>query len=65
MQAFPQLGMPLPALGELHEHPIGVRQGRRVFLCTADAALKYETSSVELSKDFTEHYGESVFICYA
>jgi len=58
--------LPLPkSYAELYEAPIGARDGKTVFLCTADAALKYEAHEVELSKEFTEHYGESVFICYA
>lgn len=58
------LRVPLPAsVQELHEHPIGVRDGKRVYLCSAQAAINHHI--VELSQDFTEHYGEKVYICYA
>jgi len=60
------LRMPLPAYSDLDEHPIGVRDGHRVYLCTAAAAARnYKACTVELSKDFSEYYGHSVFICYA
>jgi len=58
---------PLPPLEDLDEFPIGLRDGRRVYLCRIqpdDAhyhGLRY--ASIEVSKDFTEHYGERVYIC--
>jgi len=49
-------------LDELESFPIGVSQGRRAYLCRADEAIKYDV--VEFSKDFTEHYGEKVYVCF-
>jgi len=56
------LRTPLPTLDELESFPIGVSQGRRAYLCRADEAIKYDV--VEFSKDFTEHYGEKVYVCF-
>ena len=57
------LRTPLPSLTELSqaEHPIGLRDGKRVYLCTARAATKYGV--VERSSDFSDHYGSDVYIC--
>jgi len=55
------LRTPLPPLEELQVHPIGLRDGKQVFLCTAAEAIKYR--AVEVSRDFSEHYGQSVYIC--
>merc|ERR1712086_656827 len=54
---------PLPSLAELHvlEHPIGVRDGRQFYLCTATKAMKFGT--VERSAPFSEHYGVHVYLC--
>ena len=59
------LRVPLPPLDELHaqEHPIGVRDGLKVYLCTAEAAVHYH--KVELSNEFSKHYGTAVYVCYA
>ena len=58
---------PLPPLDALHEacegHHIGIRDGKTVYLCTPEAAVKYR--EVELSLEFTEHYDTKVYICYA
>ena len=54
---------PLPPLEELEQHPIGVHKGKKVLLCVPHEAIKYR--DVEFSKDFTEHYGTEVYICYA
>ena len=42
----------------------GVRDGKRVFLCSVDVASTYEYTAVEVSKEFSEHFGEPVFVCY-
>lgn len=63
------LRRPLPPLEELTAdgHPIGLVDGRRVYLCRIEPeqvrehGIKYGT--VEVSKDFTEYYGERVYIC--
>ena len=59
--------VPLPSIDELTEHPIGVRDGHRVFLCAErhliSAPPKYV--AVEFSEDFTDYYGERVYVCSA
>lgn len=57
------LSKPLPPLTELSqaEHPIGLRGGKRVYLCTARQSIKYAV--VERSCDFSKHYGTSMYIC--
>ena len=61
------LRKPLPPIEELHEHPIGFRDGRRVVLCTESylIASRKMFETIEVSKDFTEHYEESerVYVC--
>jgi len=57
------LRTPLPALEELEAFPIGVNlEGKRVYLCRAEEAIKY--THVEFSRDFTDHYGEKVYVCF-
>lgn len=55
--------IPLPSLTALHEaeHPIGLQNGRRVYLCTARTAMRY--GHVERSAVFSEHYGVQVYLC--
>ena len=55
------LRRPLPPLEELTSHPIGVRGGRTLYLCRACDALRFST--VERSADFSDFYGESIYIC--
>lgn len=57
------LRTPLPPLCELErlEHQIGVRDGKRVYLCTAKAAVKF--GLVEKSRDFSEYYGTKLYVC--
>lgn len=55
------LRSPLPPLSELTEHPVGVRDGKLVYLCTARKAVGY--GLVERSRDFSEHYGVPVYVC--
>jgi len=59
------LRTPLPAsVTDLYEHPIGVSAGRRVFLCSAEAACMYEHHAIEHAVAFSDHYGQPVYICY-
>jgi len=59
------LRAPLPAsVTDLYEHPIGVSAGRRVFLCSAEAACMYEHQAIEHAIAFSDHYGQPVYICY-
>lgn len=60
---------PLPPLPELTEVRIGHRDEHEIFLCSEDhllsAAASKRFSRVEVSKDFTDHYGQRVYVCYA
>jgi hypothetical protein len=62
------LRSPLPEIDGLDSFPIGVHAGRKVYLCNTDAAIDFVTNAqkghVELSPDFTKHYGERVFVIY-
>lgn len=55
------LRMPLPPLADLETHPIGMRAGQPVYLCRHTHAGQFLV--IEHSKEFSEHYGENVFIC--
>jgi hypothetical protein len=63
----------LPPLEQLTQHPIGLHEGRRVYLCHLDGATAHYQAQVtrgvqpriEVSDDFTEHYGERVYLCFA
>lgn len=52
---------PLTKLQKAGEHLVGVRDGKRVYLCTARKAVTY--GLVERSRAFSEHYGACVYIC--
>jgi len=54
---------PLPPLEELVALRVGLdqRSGATLHLCRQDQAIHFHT--IERSLDFTEHYGEPVFIC--
>ena len=56
------LRTPLPPLAELQDHFIGIHSGRRAYLCSREAAFQYGT--IEVSKEFSDYYGDQVFICY-
>ena len=54
--------LPTPAeLLHMKEHPIGFRDGKRVYLCTAGAAMRYGV--VERTNAFSKHYGTTLYIC--
>jgi len=57
------LRLPLPPLDGLHRHPIGrcTSTGSPLYLCRSEEATKFP--SVERSLDFSEHYGEPIFVC--
>ena len=59
------LRTPLPPLSELsittNGYPIGVRDGKRVYLCTARSAMRFGV--VERSREFSEHYGAKLYVC--
>jgi hypothetical protein len=58
------LRTPMPTQAELvrlTEHPIGFRDGKRVYLCTAGAAMRY--GIVENTHAFSEHYDTRLYIC--
>jgi len=55
------LRIPLPQKDELSMHPIGYRDGRKVFLCHGSVVLEF--AIVEHSIEFSEHYNDMVFIC--
>lgn len=59
------LRTPLPPLEALSDapHPLGIHEGKRAYLCGSDQALSYPV--VTVSKEFTEHYGERVYICFS
>jgi len=66
------LRQPLPqTIDELTEaFPIGIADGRRVYLCRIQPDLVDEAhkqmaafASIEVSKDFSDYYGEKVYIC--
>ena len=56
---------PLPPLEELDRLRVGrtpaASGGHTLHLCRGDEAIGY--ASIERSLDFTEHYGEPVYIC--
>ena len=61
----------LPAeVADLVEHEIGIHQGHKAYLCHLDAAKEYymqcvaagKRPSIEVSEEFTKHFGERVFV---
>lgn len=56
--------MPLPSLAMLQEacHPIGEHEGRQMYLC-ASAQPEGGIGSCERSADFSEYYGDTVYLC--
>ena len=57
------LRIPMPSLTELQvaDHPIGLLDGKPLYLATARAATKY--GAVERSPAFSEYYGTKVYLC--
>lgn len=67
------LRTPLPSLEVLGRHPIGYMSGRKVYLCDEQATLEFLSvrkgeapilPTIEVSPDFTKHYGTRVYIVY-
>lgn len=66
------LRTPLPAFEGLDHHPIGTSSGRKVFLCHEPAAIEFlraktgrsPTIKVEHSLEFSDHYGQRVYLCF-
>eukprot|EP00320_Phaeocystis_rex_P014535 CAMPEP_0119060678 /NCGR_PEP_ID=MMETSP1178-20130426/4617_1 /TAXON_ID=33656 /ORGANISM="unid sp, Strain CCMP2000" /LENGTH=183 /DNA_ID=CAMNT_0007041807 /DNA_START=44 /DNA_END=595 /DNA_ORIENTATION=- len=52
---------PLPPLDDLDRLRVGLRDGHTLHLCRANQAITF--ASIERSLDFSEHYGEPVYIC--
>jgi len=52
---------PLPPLEDLDRLRVGSSRGHTLHLCRGSEAIGY--ASIERSLDFSEHYGEPVFIC--
>ncbi len=66
-------GKPLPATIEeleVNAFPLGMYEGRRVYLCRIQADRVSEArkhlatySNIEVSRDFSDFYGETVYVC--
>lgn len=58
------LRMPLPSFAELQDacHLVGSWKGHNMFLCSS-AQQMGSTTSCKQSADFTEYYGQPVFVC--
>jgi len=60
------LRTPLPQYQDIDHHPIGIHNGRKVFLCRLESALHDANyHEIQYSKEFTEHYGSPVYVCFA
>ena len=59
-----ECGTPLPPLESLQEHPVGVREGKRVCLCSEShlIASRKIYVTIEVSEEFSEHYDERVYV---
>ena len=55
--------VPLPSYDELRDacHAIGLDQGEQVYLCASSSGADFDDCAI--SDDFSEYYGESVYIC--